>query len=57
MMTEGQFVIHVAHIITDPFNCYTDLEKLYCIKLRYLQMAFHEHELSKDQLDLLARIK
>jgi len=56
-MTDEEFTIHVAHIIVDPFKVYTDLEKLECIKLRYCQKAFPEHELSEHQKNLLGRIK
>jgi hypothetical protein len=56
-MSDEEFVVHVAHIITDPFNVYTDMEKLHCIKLRYLQMAFPEYKLSQEQINLIGRIK
>jgi hypothetical protein len=54
-LTDQEFIVHVADILT---SCkYSPLEQLAAIKLRYIQMTFPEHQLTKESLDLLARIE
>lgn len=53
-MTEFQFIISIAHILT--CESLSELEKLDCIRIRYRQYAFPEKQLCLEEQYILGRI-